>query len=124
MALIDYLTLEETQLLTLSEVAFFPAIDIDLPDDLEAGIQAEANAIATTTSDPASITSLLPVGLGEQGGAYNRVFVDTFQSIAVNGNEIQSVLDEQAENLQGVLDTVEASCWTPDPESDGTCQVG
>lgn len=124
MALVDYLTLEETQLLTLQEVAFFPAIDIDLPEDLEAGIQAEANAIAATTSDPAAITSLLPVGLGEQSGAYNRVFIDTFQSIAVNGNEIQSVLDEQAANLQDVLDSVEASCWAPDPESESTCQVG
>lgn len=124
MALIDYLTLPETQLLTLTEVAFFPAIDIALPEDLDAGVQAEANAIAATTEDPAAITSLLPVGLGEQGGAYNRVFIDTFQSIAVDGNDIQSVLDEQAANLQGVLDSVEASCWTPDPESDGTCQVG
>ncbi len=123
-ALIDYLTLPETQLTTLREVAFFPAIDIDLPEDLDAGAQAEANAILATTADPAVITSLLPVGLGEQGGAYNKVFRDTFQAIAVDGNEIQTVLDEQSEILQGVLDSVEAPCWTPDPDSDGTCQVG
>jgi len=123
-ALIDYLTLPETQLTTLREVAFFPAIEAELPEDLAAGIQAEANAIQATTSDPNAITSLLPVGLGEQNGAYNKVFRDTFQSIAIDGNEIQGVLDEQAQILQEVLDTAEAGCWTPDPESDGTCQVG
>ena len=124
MALIDYLTLPETQLTTLREVAFFPAIDIDLPDDLDAGAQAEANAILATTADPAVLTSLLPVGLGEQGGAYNKVFRDSFQAIAIDGNDIQTTLDEQAEILQGVLDSVEAPCWTPDPESEGVCQVG
>jgi len=123
-ALIDYLTLPETQLTTLREVAFFPAIDIELPDDLEAGIQAEANAILATTSDPAVITSLLPVGLGEQNGAYNKVFRDSFQAIAIDGGEIQTVLDEQATILQGVLETAGASCWTPDPESEGVCTVG
>lgn len=123
-ALIDYLTLPETQLTPLREVAFFPAIEIELPDDLEAGIQAEANAIAATVSDPAVITSLLPVGLGEQNGAYNKVFRDSFQAIAVDGNDIQTVLDEQATILQGVLETAGASCWTPDPESEGVCPVG
>lgn len=123
-ALIDYLTQEETQLTTLREVAFFPAIEVDLPEDLEQGIQMEADAIQATTQDPEAITSLLPVGLGDQNGAYNKVFRDTFMAIAVDGNDIQEVLDQQAENLQGVLDTAEASCWTPDPESDGVCQVG
>jgi multiple sugar transport system substrate-binding protein len=70
------------------------------------------------------LTSLLPVGLGDQNGAYNKVFRDTFQAIAIDGNDIQTVLDEQAQVLQGVLDTARAACWTPDPESDGTCQVG
>lgn len=123
-ALIDYMTLPETQLTTLREVAFFPAIDVELPEDLEPGIQAEADAILATTQDENAITSLLPVGLGEQNGAYNKVFRDTFMSIAVDGNDIQTVLDEQGQVLQGVLDAAGASCWTPDPESDGICQVG
>lgn len=123
-ALIDYLTMEETQLTTLREVAFFPAIDVDLPEDLEAGIQKEADAIQATTEAEFAITSLLPVGLGEQNGAYNKVFRDTFSSIAVDGNEIPTVLEEQAQNLQDVLDAAGASCWTPDPPSEGVCQVG
>ena len=123
-ALIDYLTLEETQLTTLREVAFFPAIDVELPEDLDPGIQAEADAVQATLADPNVLTSLLPVGLGEQNGAYNKVFRDTFTAIAVDGGDIPQVLDEQAANLQAVLDTAGASCWTPDPASDGVCQVG
>lgn len=123
-ALIDYLTQPETQLTTLREVAFFPAVEVEMPDDLEAGIQMEADAIAATTQDEFAITSLLPVGLGEQNGAYNKVFRDTFTAIAVDGADIPSTLEEQAQNLQAVLDTAGAPCWTPDPESDGVCQVG
>ena len=123
-ALIDYLLLEETQLTTLREVAFFPAIDVELPEDLDPGIQAEADAVQATISDPNVLTSLLPVGLGEQNGAYNKVFRDAFTAIAVDGGDIQEVLDREAANLQAVLDTAGASCWTPDPESGGVCQVG
>lgn len=123
-ALIDYLTMPETQLTTLQEVAFFPVVDVELPEDLEAGIQAEADAIQATTNAENAITSLLPVGLGEHNGTYNKVFRDTFTAIAVDGNDIQAVLDEQAEVLQEVLNTAEAECWAPDPESEGVCQVG
>src|SRR5690606_35031928 len=104
-ALIDYLTQPETQLTTLREVAFFPAVEVEMPDDLEAGIQMEADAIAATTQDEFAITSLLPVGLGEQNGAYNKVFRDTFTAIAVDGADIPSTLEEQAQNLQAVFDT-------------------
>lgn len=122
--LIKYLTEEATQLTTLREVAFFPVIDVEFPEDLEAGIQAEADAIQATTQDPDAITSLLPVGLGDQNGAYNKVFRDTFTAIAVDSKEISDVLEQQAGNLQDVLDTAGTPCWAPDPESDGVCQVG
>lgn len=123
-ALIDFLTTPETQTLTLQEVAFFPVVEVALPADLNAGTQKEADAVAATTADPNSLTSLLPVGLGEQNGAYNKVFRDSLTSILIDGEEIQTVLDTQKANLQSVLDTASAPCWSPDPESDGTCQVG
>jgi multiple sugar transport system substrate-binding protein len=123
-SLIEYLTRPEVQATTLREVAFFPAIEAELPADLPPGVQAEANAIVATTSSDAALPSLLPVGLGEQGGAYNKVFRDSFDSIVLNGNDIATVLGEQAAILQGVLDTAGAACWAPDPASEGVCQVG
>jgi multiple sugar transport system substrate-binding protein len=124
MALIEYLTRPEVQALTLQEVAFFPAIAAELPAELDPGIQAEADAVAATATDANALPSLLPVGLGEQAAAYNKVFTDSFQRIILDEEEIAAVLEQEAANLQAALDTAEAPCWSPDPASDGTCQVG
>ncbi|MDQ3693412.1 MAG: ABC transporter substrate-binding protein [Chloroflexota bacterium] len=124
LALIEYLTRPETQALTLQEVAFFPAIAADLPTELDPGIQAEADAVAATATDPNALPSLLPVGLGDQAEAYNKVFRDAFQRIILDEEEIEAVLADEGANLQAALDAAEAACWAPDPDSDGTCQVG
>jgi multiple sugar transport system substrate-binding protein len=122
--LIEYLTRPETQLITLREVAFFPVIEAELPGELPPGVQAEAAAVVATTTSDAALPSLLPVGLGEQGGAYNKVFRDAFQSIVLDGGDVVEVLEREAANLQTVLDAAGAACWAPDPPSDGVCQVG
>lgn len=121
--LIRYLTEPETQAKTLQQVAFFPVIEGDLPGDLGEGIQKEADAVAATTSDEQALPSLLPVGLGEQGGAYNEVFRNVFQRVVIDEGDIQEALQTEAETLQQVLDAAGASCWPPDPESEGVCQV-
>jgi multiple sugar transport system substrate-binding protein len=33
------------------------------------------------------------------------------------------VLDEEAANLQALMNETGAPCWAPDPVSDGPCQV-
>jgi len=123
-AVIEYLTRPEIQTLTLQEVAFFPAVEIELPEDLEQGIQAEADAVLGTTSSEDALPSVLPIGLGDQNGPYNTIFRNAFQSIILDGNDIQETLDAEAINLQEVLDLAGAACWSPDPASDGVCQVG
>ncbi len=123
-ALIEYLTRPEVQAITLKEVAFFPVVEGELPTDLGEGVQKEVAAVEATTADPAALESLLPVGLGDQGGAYNDVFKTTFRAIVLDSNDIPAVLEEQAANLQAVLDTAGAPCWSPDPASEGVCKVG
>jgi multiple sugar transport system substrate-binding protein len=120
---IRHLLQPETQATTLSEVAFFPVIAGELPGDLEPGTQAEQEAVAAQTARDDALPSLLPVGLGDQGNAYNQVFRDAFQAIVLDGNEPGSVLDSMAANLQAVFDASGAPCWPPDPPSDGPCQV-
>ena len=71
-----------------------------------------------------NLPALLPIGLGDQGGAYNQVFKDAFQQIVVQNQDVTTVLGSQSTALQSVLDTAGAACWFPDPESTGTCQVG
>jgi multiple sugar transport system substrate-binding protein len=121
--LIRYLTLPETAALTLREVAFYPANDSALPEGLSAGVQKEADAVAGQAGASDALPALLPIGLGDQGGAYNAVFRNAFTSIVINNEDIQATLDREATNLQGVLDSVSAPCWSPDPPSEGACQV-
>ena len=123
-ALIEYLTRPETQILTLQANAFFPVVEAEIPADLEAGTQKEADAIAATTMDPNALPSVLPVGLGEQSDAYSDVFRNAFRAIVLDGEDIQEVLETEGANLQEVLETAQAACWAPDPASDGVCQVG
>lgn len=120
---IVYLLQAETQATTLGEVAFFPVIEAELPGELEPGIAAEQEAVAAMTGRDDALPSLLPIGLGDQGNAYNQVFRDAFQAIVLDGRDAAEVLAEQAPNLQAVLDTSGAVCWAPDPPSDGPCQV-
>lgn len=122
--LIRYLLQPEQQSATLTAVAFFSVLTGELPGDLPPAIQAEQEAIAAQLGSDNALPALLPIGLGDQGGAYNQVFKDAFQQIVVENGDPVTVLGSQAAALQEVLDTAGAECWFPDPESDGTCQVG
>ncbi len=121
--LIKYLLSPETQATTLSEVAFFPVITTELPGELEPGTLAEQQAITAMTSASDALPSLLPIGLGDQGSAYNQVFRDAFQQIVLEGGDPATVLVQRLPDLQATLDTSGARCWTPDPPSEGPCQA-
>jgi len=123
-ALIRYLLQPETQATTLQAVSFFPVIGTDLPADLSPGLQAEADAVAAQLAADDALPALLPVGLGDQGGAYNQVFRDAFQQIVMDGQAAAGVLDSLLPDLQAVFDASGAACWFPDPESEGPCQAG
>jgi len=122
--LIRYLLQPEQQASTLNAVSFFPVLTGELPGDLPPAIQAEQSAVAAQLGSDNALPALLPIGLGDQGGAYNQVFKDAFQQIVVENGDPATVLGTQATALQEVLDTASAACWFPDPESDGPCQVG
>jgi multiple sugar transport system substrate-binding protein len=96
--------------------------DVDTAD-LPAGVAAELGAVAATINAPDAIPSLLPIGLGARGGELNQIYRDAFSRIVINGEDIQTVLDEQATVLQTLLDETAAPCWAPDAPSEGACQV-
>jgi multiple sugar transport system substrate-binding protein len=123
--LITYLTDPKTAAVTVREVGFFPPTKTqELPADVDAGIKAEAAALAAQAGNAKALTSLLPVGLGEKSGAYNDVFRGAMEAIVLKNQPVQQVLDSQSKKLQGVLDEAKAKCWKPDPPSSGTCKVG
>jgi multiple sugar transport system substrate-binding protein len=109
---------------TLSTVGFFPVVAHRLSQQLGPGLLKIAGAVKLQQRAKDALPSLLPVGLGSQGGNYNRVFLDTFTRIVINHEDVNAVLADEGSKLQDVLNAAQAPCWKPDPASTGTCQVG
>lgn len=122
-ALIDYLTQPETQKRVLSELAFFPVVTGVDTSDLPEGVAIEAAAVEATSNAPDALPALIPVGLGSRGGEINDIFKAAFNRVVIDGEDVNTVLEEEAANLQALLDETGAPCWAPDPPSDGPCQV-
>ncbi|WP_424969244.1 ABC transporter substrate-binding protein [Dinoroseobacter sp. S76] len=122
-ALIAHLMNPETQVATLRATNFFPVVDVALPDDLPPSVKAAGNAVAIMSASPDANPGLLPAGLGNKGGDFNRVFVDTFERIVLAGQPIERVLDDQKKTLVRIMNETGAPCWAPDAPSEGACPV-
>jgi multiple sugar transport system substrate-binding protein len=122
-ALAAYMLKPETQVATLRATNFFPVVDVKLPDDLPASVKALQPAIAAMTGADDALPALLPVGLGELGGKFSQVYVDTFERVVLGGQDVRAALDEQAGVLRGIMEQAKAPCWAPDKPSDGPCPV-
>ncbi len=72
-----------------------------LPDDLPPAVKAAGAAVADDERPrPMPTPGLLPAGLGDKGGDFNRVFVDAFERIVLAGQDIRTVLDDQKTTLR------------------------
>jgi multiple sugar transport system substrate-binding protein len=120
---VAYMLSPETQVKTLRATNFFPVVAVDLPEDMPSSVRIAGPAIAAQTTSAEANPGLLPVGLGDLGGQFNKVYIDTFQRILLANQDIRQVLDEQAEALKGVMEQAGAPCWAPDAPSDGPCPV-
>ncbi|MEM7442019.1 MAG: extracellular solute-binding protein [Pseudomonadota bacterium] len=123
MDLTSYLMEPDTQIATLRATNFFPVVDVELPAEMPASVRASSAAVAAQSASADANPGLLPVGLGDLGGQFNAVYVDTFERIALAGQDIRTVLDDQAETLREIMEEAGAPCWAPDPASDGPCPV-
>ena len=121
--LIDYLTQPQTQIVTARSVGFFPVVKVELPPDVEPGLKMGAAAIEKMESAKDALPALLPIGLGQRGGEFDKVFMDTFQLVVLRGQKPRAVLDREAETLKRLMTETGAPCWQPDPPSTGACQV-
>src|SRR5215468_7402779 len=122
-ALIDYLTRPETQIATARNVGFFPVVKADLPADIDPGLKMGAVAIEKMESAKDALPALLPIGLGQRSGEFDKVFMDTFQLVVLRGQKPRAVLDREAETLRRLMAETGAPCWQPDRPSSGACQV-
>jgi multiple sugar transport system substrate-binding protein len=98
-------------------------VKAELPPDLEPGLKMAATAIEKMQSAKDALPALLPIGLGQRGGEFDKVFMDTFQLVVLRGQNPRAVLDREAEALKRLMTETGAPCWQPDPPSSGACQV-
>ncbi|AZO81347.1 MULTISPECIES: ABC transporter substrate-binding protein [unclassified Bosea (in: a-proteobacteria)] len=122
-AVIEHLTKPEIQVKTAAEVGFFPVVKAELPADLSPGIKLIAEGVAKTQGAKDALPALLPIGLGDKGGEFNKVFSDSFQRIVLRGENPRAVLDAQAAVLKGLMEATKAPCWAPDKASEAACPV-
>lgn len=122
-ALVAYMLKPETQIATLRATNFFPVVDVALPADLPPSVQAAGAAVAKMSSSADANPGLLPAGLGDKGGDFNRVFVDSFERIILGGQDIRTVLDDEKTKLAAIMQATGAPCWAPDAPSEGACPV-
>lgn len=122
-ALVAYMMQPETQIKTLLATNFYPVVDVELPDDLPPSAVALNGAINAMTNSEEALPALLPIGLGDLGGQFNQVYTDTFERIVLAGQDVQTVLDEQANVLRDLMEQAGAPCWAPDEPSEGPCPV-
>jgi multiple sugar transport system substrate-binding protein len=122
-ALIRHLLSLSVQARTLSAVGFFPVVAGRLSKRISAGLRLESNAVKLQQTHPKALPSLLPIGLGAEGGNFNNIYRNTFTRIVVRKENTTSVLAEQAAALQAIMDKTGAPCWRPDPPSQGACKV-
>ncbi len=121
--LVTYLSQPEVQIETLRATNFFPVVDVELPDDMPASVKHAGSAIAAMSGSADANPGLLPVGLGDLGGKFNAVYVDSFERIVLAGQDVREVLDDQADALRKIMDEAGAPCWAPDAPVEGTCPV-
>ncbi len=122
-ALIEYLTRPSTQGAVLENLGFFPVVGGVDTSNLPAGVEIEAGAVQAQSTAPDALPALLPVGLGDRGGEINQIFRNAFDRIVLDGEDVETVLNEEGDNLQALMNETGAPCWAPDPASDGPCVV-
>lgn len=120
--LIDYLTRPAIQARTLMETGFFPVVETP-GQDLPEALASLGRAVGDQANSPASIPVLLPIGLGERSGDYNKLFMLTFSEIVLDKADIRKSLDENAKELQAILDRSNAKCWLPDISDSRPCKI-
>ncbi len=116
-ALMQHMLRISAQAQILSLTGFFPVVPGRLSKQISPGLLAEANAVRKQQKAKDAVQALLPIGIGAENGNFNKVYRDTFTKIVRNGENIQTVLNEQAAILQEIFTKTGAPCWAPDPPS-------
>ena len=120
MGLIAYMLQPETQVATLRADQLLPGGGGGAARG-HAGLGALSGpAITAMTGAPDALPALLPIGLGDLGGQFNQVYIDTFERIMLGEQDIAGgARRSRARRSRACIDEAGAPCWAPDPAVGG-----
>jgi multiple sugar transport system substrate-binding protein len=121
--LIDYLTQGAIQDRTLIETGFFPVLASQGGADLPLHLRELSAAVGRQAGSRRAVPTLVPVGLGERADDYNKLFMQTFSQIVLEGREASAVLNSNAALLQKLIDEQNVKCWLPDVSEERPCKI-
>ncbi len=119
-ALIDWLTGPKRQAAASASLSFLPVVQGVALTGAPAG---GSRVTSIYQSDRAGVESVPPAGLGKSADDFTGVYQDTFARIVLHGEDISTVLSEEAVHLQRLVDGERARCWAPDPSNGEPCQI-
>lgn len=122
-ALIEYMTRPEVQANIVKQVNFYPILTSGLPTDMPDYVKLESDGVVKQGKAPDAKVALLPIGLGAKAGDFNKIQQDTLTRIVLKGEDIKTVLNDEATQLNALMTSLNAPCWAPDPPSTGACQA-
>lgn len=123
-AVIDYLLRPENQRKVLTEIGFFPVVELGEEAGLPPWLKGLYEAIARQARAEDAVPAMLPPGLGGgAGGNLNSLYKSAFTRTILRGRPVAETLEQLGTQLQSLLDQSGARCWPPDAPSEGVCQV-
>jgi len=102
--LIEYLTRPETQVEIVEGVGFFPVVE-EAVGTIPAGpLKTIAEGVVNQSSAADAIVAMLPTGLGGRAGEFSAIYRETFIRILIDGEDIQTVLNEEWAKLKALYE--------------------
>ncbi|HMN59176.1 MAG TPA: ABC transporter substrate-binding protein [Anaerolinea sp.] len=121
-AFIDYMTTPAIQTITAVQLGFYPILDTGIPENMPPSSKLIADAVIAQAKASNAHVSLLPIGLATRSGDFNKIMQDSFTRIVIKNEDIKAVLDDEATQMNVILNDVKAACWLPDVGT-GVCQA-
>lgn len=123
-ALIDWLTTARQQAAAATGLNFSPVVQDVVPTPgLAPALTQGLEVTGRYRANMWRVETLPPAGLGGHADEFTAVYQETFARIVLHGEDIPTVLNSEVPRLQKLVDLSTASCWPPDPPSQGPCRI-
>jgi multiple sugar transport system substrate-binding protein len=117
---IDYMTTPAIQTITATQLGFYPVLDSGIPENMPPSSKLIADAVILQSKAANAHVALLPIGLSTRSGDFNKIMQDSFARIVLKNEDIKTVLEDEAKQLNVIMNDVKAPCWIPDTGT-GVC---